>query len=345
MLRFVNSTTETARAGVTSADLYRAVSLLERADRVALACHVNPDGDALGSMLAVAQVLRAAGKDCTASFGEPFTVPHNLRFLPGLELLAEPADFPAAPEVMVAFDAGSLDRLGGLAANAMKAEELLVVDHHASNTGYGTAHLVDPHAAATAVLAERLIVALGMPITHEVALSLYVGLVTDTGSFRRATTTPAVHALAARLLATGIQPEEVAGRLWENAPFGYLQALSGVLGRARLEPEAARGRGLVWTTVTRADRAAYGLSYDQVEGVVDVLRGTAEAELVVVLKETDDGAWYGSTRSKGDVDVGRICTRLGGGGGPGMAGFLWRGFPAEAIGRFRDALSRATAPL
>lgn len=344
----MNSTTETARAGVTSAgptsadwtstDWHRAVSLLEGARRVALACHVNPDGDALGSMLAVAQVLRAAGTECVASFGEPFAVPHNLRFLPGLELLAEPADFPAAPEVMVAFDAGSLDRLGCLADNAAKAEELLVIDHHASNTGYGTVRLVDPRAAATAVLAERLIADLGAELTHDVALSLYVGLVTDTGSFRRATTTPEVHALAARLLGTGIQPEEVSRRLWESAPFGYLRALSAVLGRAGLDPAAAGGRGLVWTTVTRADRAAYGLSYDQVEGVVDVLRGTADAELVVVLKETEDGAWYGSTRSKGDFDVGRICVRLGGGGGPQMAGFLWQGTPEEAITHFQAAL-------
>lgn len=318
----------------------RAVRLIEAADEVCLACHVSPDGDALGSMLAFARVLRDLRKRCVASFGDPFTVPSNLRFLPGLDLLTEPGGYPAAPTVMVTFDAASLDRLGSLAPHAEKARDLLVIDHHASNTRFGTAHLVDPGAAATAVLVESLIERLGGTLTHDVALGLYTGLVGDTGSFKYACTTPRVHELAGRLLATGIRPERVGLELWDRAPFGYLRVLAAALGRARLDRSAAGGLGLVWTTVSRADRAAHGVPYDLVEGVIDVVRRTDEAEVAVVCKESDDGVWYVSTRSKGRVDVGGVCTALGGGGHPTAAGFTAAAAPpATTIDRLREALA------
>ncbi|MEV5707887.1 bifunctional oligoribonuclease/PAP phosphatase NrnA [Actinoallomurus sp. NPDC052274] len=317
----------------------RAVDAIQRADEVCLACHVCPDGDALGSMLAFAQALRALGKPFTASFGDAFVVPRILRFLPGLDLLTDPADFPAEPDVMLTFDAASSDRLGTLAANAGKAGELIVLDHHASNTRFGTTHLVDPGAAATAVVAEHLIDLLGVPLTHDIALDLYVGLVTDTGSFKYRSTTPEVHALAQRLLAAGVRPEGVAREVWDRAPFGYLPVLAAALGRARLEPDVANGLGLVWTTVTRADRAAHDLPYDLLEGVIDVVRRTDEAEVAVVFKEDDEGAWQVSTRSKGRIDVGSACVALGGGGHPMAAGFTLHGEVEPAVERLRDLLT------
>ncbi|GAA4613767.1 bifunctional oligoribonuclease/PAP phosphatase NrnA [Actinoallomurus liliacearum] len=317
----------------------RAVDAIQRADEVCLACHVCPDGDALGSMLAFAQALRVLGKAFTASFGDAFVVPRILRFLPGLDLLTDPADFPAEPDVMITFDAASSDRLGTLAANAGKAGELIVMDHHASNTRFGTTHLVDPGAAATAVVAEHLIDLLGVPLTHDIALDLYVGLVTDTGSFKYRSTTPEVHALAQRLMATGIRPERVAREVWDRAPFGYLPVLAAALGRARLEPDVANGLGLVWTTVTRADRAAHDLPYDLLEGVIDVVRRTDEAEVAVVFKEDDEGAWQVSTRSKGRIDVGSACVALGGGGHRMAAGFTLHGEVEPAVERLRDLLT------
>ncbi|GAA2913143.1 bifunctional oligoribonuclease/PAP phosphatase NrnA [Streptosporangium fragile] len=305
---------------VSGRDWDRAVELISSADEIALACHVSPDGDALGSTLAVGLALRAAGKRVTASFGERrFRVPRLLRFLPGQELLAEPADYPAAPEVMITFDVPTVGRLGTLTDTTCKARELIVVDHHPSNTGFGTVNLVDPGAAATAVLAEELIDRLGLPIDQAIATCLYVGLVTDTGSFKHSSTTPEVHAMAARLVATGLNTEEIARELWDRSPFGYLKVLGAVLDRVRLEPEV--GGGLVWTYVTRADRAAYGLPYDEVEGIIDVVRRTDEADVTAVLKEDDDGAWQVSTRSKGGVDVSRVCAALGGGGHAKAAGF------------------------
>lgn len=335
----MNSAPGSAEA-ITADEWERAVTSIEEAETVCLACHVCPDGDALGSMLAFAQALRALGKPFTASFGDAFVVPRILRFLTGLELLTHPDRYPAEPDVMVTFDAASRDRLGSLAANARKAGNVIVLDHHSSNTRFGTMHLVDPSAPATAAVTERLIDRLGVPLTHDIALDLYVGLVTDTGSFKHAATTPDVHAFAARLLATGVRPEPVAREVWDRAPFGYLPVLGAALGRATLDPGVAGGLGMVWTTVTRADRAAHGLPYDLVEGVIDVVRRTDEAEVAVVFKEDDEGAWQVSTRSKGRVDVGMACVALGGGGHPAAAGFTYHGEVGLAVQRLRELFAQ-----
>lgn len=320
----------------------RALKILSDAQEVCLACHVRPDADALGSMLAVAQALRATGRPVSvvASFGdEPFEVPGILRFLPGTDLLSQPSAYPQRPAVMMTFDAASADRLGLLAPCAERADELIVLDHHASNAGFGTVRLVDPAAAATALLARELIGRLGIEISRDIALGLYAGLVTDTGSFKFSTT-PRIHFLAAELLGTGIEPGPVAHELFDRAPFGYLELLSAVLGRAVLEPAAAGGCGLVWTTVTRGDRSPADLALDAVEPVIDVLRRTDEAEVAVVLKEADSGDWLVSTRSKGQVDVGRACKALGGGGHPRAAGFTAVGSAADAMAALRERLGR-----
>ncbi|WP_342787155.1 bifunctional oligoribonuclease/PAP phosphatase NrnA [Actinomadura decatromicini] len=314
----------------------RAVELIHAAGEVSLACHVAPDGDALGSMLALAQALRSLGKRCFASFGEPFAVPAILRFLPGQELLVEPAAMPPAPELMISLDAAGRARLGALADAADRAGSLIVVDHHASNTGFGGVRLVDPDAAATAVLVEELIRRLGVPLDQDIAQGLYAGLASDTGSFKYPCTTPEVHDLAGRLLTAGVRPEAVSRELWDRAPFGYLQVLAGALSRARLERDAAGGRGLVWTTIARSDRRS--VPYDQLEGIIDQLRRTDEAEVAVVCKETDDGRWYFSVRSKGNIDLSVVCAALNGGGHREMAGFLWSGTVDEALDRLRALL-------
>ncbi|MFI6484100.1 bifunctional oligoribonuclease/PAP phosphatase NrnA [Nonomuraea sp. NPDC050663] len=315
----------------------RTLELIGEADVVALACHISPDGDALGSMLACARALRVTGKKVVASFGDKrFAVPRLLHFLPDQDLLSRPDDYPDSPEVMITFDSSTLDRLGLLSANARRATELIVIDHHPSNPGFGTLSLIDPAAAATAVLAEELIRRLGVPLDREMATNLYVGLVTDTGSFRHASTTPAAHEMAARLVATGLRTDEIARQLWDRAPFGYLKVLAAVLERVVLEGD------LVWTYVTRHDRQQYGLPYDEVEGIIDVVRRADEAEVAVVLKEDDDGAWQVSTRAKNSVDVGAICTALGGGGHTKAAGYTSHLPVDETMARFRDLLRKAT---
>jgi len=328
----------------TSNDWARAVKVIDGASQICLACHIRPDAAALGSMLAVLHALasRPGGSPAVvASFGdEPFEVPTILRFLPGVELLTAPSDYPAEPEVMLSFDAASIDRLGALTGAATAAGELIVLDHHASNTRFGSINLVDPAAAATAVLAANLIERLGVPLTEEIALGLYAGLVTDTGSFKFSSTTPQVHELAARLIATGIDPGTISRELYDRAPFTYLAMLAAALNRAELEPEVAGQLGMVWTTVTRADRTHGGLPLDAVESVIDEIRRTDEAEVAVVLKEDDNGVWQASLRSKSRVDVAAIATALGGGGHARAAGFSYSGGADAAIRAIRALLDR-----
>ncbi len=338
----------------TEEEWERAVKVLAGASEICLACHVRPDGDALGSMLAVAHALGArcgapgsspAPASIIASFGDrPFEVPRILKFLPGTDLLSPPEAFPERPQVMVTFDAASPDRLGLLEASAAAADELIVLDHHASNTRFGTVNLIDDMAAATAVLAFELVGRLGVELSRDIALGLYAGLVTDTGSFKYSNTSAGVHELAARLLQTGIEPGAVAHELWDRSPFGFLGMLSAVLGRARLEPDAAAGNGLVWTTVTRRDRAAEGLPYEAAESVIDVVRRADEADVAVVLKEDDDGCWQVSARSKGQADVGRACVALGGGGHRLAAGFTASGPASDVIAALCRQLAIVAVP-
>jgi phosphoesterase RecJ-like protein len=306
--------------------LGRAADAITSASLVGLACHVSPDGDALGSMLALHHALRAAGIDSVASFSEPFVVAPHYRELPGLELLTPPDRFPAELEVMVTFDSGSLERLGDLESNAKAAGELVVIDHHVSNQRYGSINVIDAEAAASGVLVRRLIDKLGIPLNREAAVCLYAALVCDTGRFQYESTTPDVFELARELSCFDLPIAELSRTLFEEHRFAYLQLLADVLSRAVLVPE----KRFVWTQVSQADLARHGVSFEEVEGLIDVVRRTREAEVSCVLKEAADGTWRVSLRSLGTVDVRHIAEQNGGGGHRFAAGFT-SDEPASAV--------------
>jgi phosphoesterase RecJ-like protein len=298
-------------------DLSAAAAAIKGAKSVALACHINPDGDALGSMLGLHHVLLAAGWSSVASFSEPFGVAPHYRELPGLDLLVPPAEFPAEPEVMVTFDCGALHRLGDLEVAAKSAAELVVLDHHVSNERYGSINVIVPDAAATAVVVRSLIDELGLPLNREAAVCLYAALVCDTGRFQYDTTTPEVFGLAAELVSFGVPVARLSRTLFEEHSFAYLKLLAAALERAVLVPELS----FVWTAVTQEDLAHFGVTFEEVEGLIDVVRRTSEAEVAVVLKEGVDGVTRVSMRSLGAVDVCRIAQSRGGGGHRFAAGF------------------------
>jgi phosphoesterase RecJ-like protein len=335
-----------ASTGPTEDDWAAAVAAVRRlpADaRVLLICHVNPDGDALGSMLGFGLGLRRLGvRRLQATFPGPPEVPESLRWLPGLDdLLVPSVEAYPDPDLVVCFDAASESRLGELVDRLDTAGEALVLDHHASNTGFGRIHLVDPRAAATSVVAEELLARLDVPLDADTATCLYVALTTDTGSFRFEATTPAVHQLAARLIATGIRPGDISRRVFDTRPFGAVRLFGEVLGRARLDPAAAAGRGLVWTYATLDDLARYEQQPYVLESLIDSVRCTAEADVACVLKQVGADEWAVSMRSKGAVDVSRVATVLGGGGHRFAAGFTGRGGADEVLGRIRAELDGA----
>jgi bifunctional oligoribonuclease and PAP phosphatase NrnA len=319
---------------VTDSDLARAAAAIDGAERVALACHVSPDGDALGSMLGLLHVLRAAGRDCVASFSEPFGIAPHYRELPGLELIVPPAEFPSEPEVMITFDSGALHRLGDLEGAAKSASELVVLDHHVSNERYGSINVIVPDAAATAVVVRTLVDQLGLSLTRDAAVCLYAALVCDTGRFQYDTTTPAVFELAAELISYGVPVARLSRTLFEEHSFAYLKLLAAALERAVLVPDLS----LVWTAVTQHDLVRFGVTFEEVEGLIDVVRRTQEAEVSVVLKEGTDGITRVSMRSLGAVDVCRIAQSRGGGGHRFAAGFSTDETIPETVRRIESAL-------
>jgi len=324
------------------AQVAAAVELLSAAaaagTTVVLSGHVQPDADALGSTLALAEGLRRRGARVVATFPEPFVLPRSLGWLPGADQLVDPRTVPAEVGLFVSLDAASPGRLGVLAGLLETAGRSIVVDHHASNPGFGDVLVLDPRAAATVVLVADLLAGLDVALDAQLATCLYAGLSADTGSFRFGNTSPGTHELAARLLRTGIDHAAISQRLFDTAPFGWLGLLSVVTGRAVLEPEV--GAGLVLTWSTAAEAREHGLAPDQLEALVDVVRATAEADVAAVVKGADDGSWVVSMRSRGATDVARVAMSLGGGGHRAAAGYSSALDLDGTIAQLRAELSR-----
>lgn len=316
-----------------------AVLALPRDAAILLACHVNPDGDALGSMLGCGLGLRKLGfHRLEASFPGELDLPDSFRQLPGADLLVAASAAGRTPDAVLAFDAASIERLGELADVLRAAPVNIVLDHHASNTAFGQLNLIDPGAAATSVVVDGLLRHLGVALDAEIAECLYVALTTDTGSFRFDSTTPAVHEFAARLLGTGIRPGDISRRLFDSRPFGAVRLFGEVLARARLEPAAAGGRGLAWTYATVEDLDRYGQRPYILESLIDSVRCVEEADVAFVAKQVRPGEWAVSMRSKGGVDVSAVAVALGGGGHRLAAGFTGYGTIDELVGRIREQL-------
>ena len=323
-----------------------AVSRLPADGQVLLICHVNPDGDALGSMLGFGLGLRRLGvRQLQATFPGRPELPEPFHGMPGLDLLVPATAAYPDPDLVICFDVAAVSRLGELADRLDRAGTALVLDHHASNTRFGGIHLVDPHAAATSVVVEQLLVRLGVPLDAGIAECLYIALATDTGSFRFDMTTAAVHEMAARLLATGIRPGEISRRIFDTRPFGAVRLYGDVLSRTQLEPEAAAGRGFVWTYATLDDLARHGQRPYTLEPLIDSVRCTAEADVSCVLKQVAEEEWAISLRSKGGTDVSRVAVTLGGGGHRLAAGFTAYGSVVDVVTAIRAELDRPQVAL
>ncbi len=315
--------------------LDEAAAAIAAAPSLALACHQSPDGDALGSMLALHLLALAAGKESVASWPEPFEVAPHYAFLPGLELVTKPADYPPHPDIMVTFDCGSIERLGELGEAARNAGQLIVVDHHRTNDGYGTINVIDPDAAASAVVVRRLLGRLGWDLTRDAAQCLYTGLICDTGRFQYDNTTPEVFTLARELSTYGLPIGSMNRQLFEEHRLAYLRLAGAALQRAVYDGD----RRFVATWVTADDLTEHGVGLDETEGLIDLVRRTTEADVSCVLKETPDGTKV-SLRAVTGFDVGRVATGFGGGGHKAAAGFVDPRPVPELLEAIRQALPR-----
>ena len=325
---------------MTTEAMARAAEVLASADEVALACHVNPDTDALGSMLGLANHLRAMGKSVVCSFGnEPFEPPRWLSELPGADALVPPPEFPKAPKVLVTCDSASLDRLGALVGRVAKAGEVIWIDHHVSNEGLGSIQLVDPTASSTCEMVCRLIDAMGGGMNADSAKCLYAGLVTDTGRFMYEAVKPDALRLAADLREHEFDHSRLAQVLYEDNGLGYLRLLGTVLGRLNMVEEV----GLVWTALSQAELAEAGVHPSETDDLIDVVRTVREADVAAVIKQQRDGGWKVSTRSRGGHDLATLAARFGGGGHRLAAGYTSKVGLDETVNQLVEALREAEA--
>lgn len=291
-------------------------SALSGAERIGVVGHVGPDGDALGSMVALALAARGSGIDAVASFDEPFVVPVELSFL-DVSVLVPPSEFPGDLDVGVVVDTSVPDRVGSLAPKLEAAGRLVVIDHHLSDGAWGDVVAIDATAGATAELVHDLIDRIGWPMTADIATALYAGIVTDTGRFQYSSTSPRTHRIAARLLEAGVTPDTIGQKLFEEAPFGYYAVAARVLERAVLDQE----HRLVWSVMTLEDLRVGGVHHHQTDGLIDLVRMATGTEVACLLKERTPGVYKGSLRSRGLVDVAAIAASFGGGGHHNAAGF------------------------
>ena len=307
-------------AGLATTDLERIGAELRDRDRFLLTAHEGPDGDALGSLLGMHQLLTQLGKDSVMFLAsKEFPLPIEYRFLPLEEVFHEaPADM--ADRTVIFLDCGNIDRMpvdfltdGG--------NDVINIDHHHDNTRFGDFNLVDVEASCTAEIVYDLAILLGARVTKEMAAALYVGLITDTGKFMYENTSAHTHRIAAELIEAGVDIDDTYRRLYEHVPIEKLRLVA----RALEGIERHCGDRLVLTYITAADYEATGAGEEMTEGVIDHLRsidGTKVAAVIRDLGNRGRAARKVSLRSsEGDVDVSAIARKNGGGGHKRAAGF------------------------
>jgi len=307
-------------AMATATDLERAVDVLASGERFLLTTHEGPDGDALGSLLAMHHVLTQLGKDSVMFLAaKEFPLPVEYRFLALEEVFHEPpAD--VVDRTLVFLDCGNIDRMP---ASFLRREgaQLINVDHHHDNTRFGSLNVVETDASCTAQIVLEIAKRLGAEITPEIASALYVGLVTDTGRFMYENTDAEAHRMAAELIEAGVDVNDTYRRLYERVPLEKLRLVA----RALEKVERFDGDRLAITYIGSDDYAATGGGEVLTEGIIDFLRSLEGTKIAAVIRDKPDGgrsARKVSLRSTdGSVDVSEIARRHGGGGHRRAAGF------------------------
>ena len=309
----------------------RAVARVLTSSRsVFLTVHQRPDGDALGSQLAIALMLRRLGIRTFMANADP--VPERYSFMPSSDRIlsgsaARPGRFPARFDSAVVIECASLKRAGACGALARRARAIINLDHHLNNTQYGTYDLVDTSAPAAVMLAEALREVLGIPLTRDMAVNFYVGVYTETGGFRYSNTTPEILRFASRLVEAGVNPRWVGEQVYERVPLRRHRLLARALEKMTVR------NGVAWMTLTRADFAAVGAKEEDVEDFIENARALKGIRLAVFLRETPRGEIRASFRAKSRIAVNRIAERFGGGGHAYAAGCTILGMGMEEAHR------------
>ena len=292
------------------------LQVFDKHQSFALSTHVNPDGDALGSELALYSFLKDLGKQ--VKIYNTDAAPKNYRFLPFYDaILSAKALRDDLPEVLVVLDAGVLKRIGDYLSRTLVPTQALVnIDHHTAAECFGDYNLVETDASSTSEIIYRLIRHHGTPIGKARALCLYTGIMFDTGCFRYSNSTPMAHQVAAQLIQEGIAVDEVYRAVYETLPIGTLLLLGEVFQTLGTTPDGKIG----WLYATQEMFHKTGTTRDDVDGFINHIRSIDTVEVAILVSEYENGISKASLRSKSSVDVGEIASVFGGGGHQRAAG-------------------------
>ena len=314
------------------------LNVIKQKDNFVLLTHIHPDGDAIGSLLALADVLERMGKRVFAYFDEP--VSHLYDFMPGsnrvntnLGDLRQFLDEAGADVGAIALDCGEADRLGDQKNQLLNIHPFLAIDHHLSHRTYGKLRWVEPGRSSTGEMVYEICMALDIAPSYQCAFNLFVAIATDTGSFRYSCTSVRTLEIAARLVALGVHPEEVAGHIYDNYTPARLHLMQLVLGTLELCAEEK----IAFIHVTREMFDKSGAATQDVEGFIDYPRSIKTVQVAVFLKEGMGDQLSVSLRAKGGCDVAAIAKSYGGGGHRNAAGCRFLGKSLKTV---RDIMCR-----
>jgi phosphoesterase RecJ-like protein len=318
------------------AAIERIVAELHAGQTVAISTHLSADGDGCGSEAALARLLGQMG--IAAHVVNPTPWPAMFAFLLGDDVQDRSAEGAAALtgiDRLVVVDISDVRRLGALAP-AVRALQVppLVIDHHLpGEEPPGTIHLTDTGACATGELVYDFAATLGLDVTPAIATALYVAILTDTGGFRFSNTSPRCHAVAARLLAAGVDPEEMYRRIYASVPKGRLQLLRDALDSLEIDD----ANGLAWVTIAAGALEKYAVSGEDLDGIAEYPRSVSGVKLAVLFRDLGHGKVKISFRSVGGVDANALAKRFGGGGHARASGALVAGTLDEVRSRVLGA--------
>ncbi len=296
---------------MTNPDLQRIVEAIRGRQRFVVSSHARPDGDSIGSQLAMAYALVALGKDVQVVNRDAAAPP----------LMA----FPGVPTITIAdrvdgeFDAAMIMECGDLARTGVAGLGrffVINIDHHPGNTGYGQANWFDPRAAACAEMVFDLIRALGVPLSPDIATHIYLAILTDTGSFHYSSISPRTFDICRETLQAGVNPVLVARQVFDSNSLGRLKLYGSVLSGMQID---ATGHVAVLYLDHQMAREA-GAAYDDTEGLINLPLTVKEIQAAVFFKQVEGGEYRVSLRSKGDIDIGAVAKAFGGGGHKNAAG-------------------------
>ena len=285
------------------------------AHRILLVSHVAPDGDAIGSMLGLGLLLRDKGKDLTLACEDP--VPELYTWLPGSAGIVRQGS--GSYDLIISLDCSDARRMGTVFHPGLEAVPLVNIDHHVTNTRFGTVNWVDPLSVATTQMILELAEALDWLLRPAVADCLLTGLVTDTRSFRTYNVDAAAMRAVLRLMEAGAELNEITRRSLDQRPLASVRLWGQAIERLDTDGE------ILWTEVTRSMRQRWGLAEDGDSGLANFLSGVRETKIVVVFTERENGTIDVGMRSVPGYDVATVAQKLGGGGHPQAAGCTLEG--------------------